>query len=128
VGGWKHVGVLKPPKPDPRLDPFRDGIAVLRRDGKVAGHVAATIMTFWAPFSLSLRRKWWVWFIVVWANGDRERPEEDYPPWTVVTEILSGTFSWDLDDVHRGQYEVEWLSEIEREAVRADLRIAYDDF
>ncbi len=34
--------------------------------------------------------RWWVWFIVVWANGDRERPFEDYPPWTVVRETQSG--------------------------------------
>lgn len=120
--------VLKPPTPDPALDPFRGGVAVLTRDGEVAGHVATNVTTFWAPLSFSLRRKWWVWYIVVWADGDRERSQEDYPPWSVVAEMQSGTFTWDEDDVHRGQYAVEWLDDEERDAVLADLGIAHDDF
>jgi hypothetical protein len=125
---WEHDGVLRPPKPDPALDPVRGGVAVLRRDGELAGHVATKVTTFWAPFSFSLRRQWWVWYIVVWANGERERAEEDYPPWIVVTEMQSGIFTWDADDLHQGQYAVEWLPESEREAVLADLGIAHDDF
>jgi len=78
--------VLKPPEPDPSLGPFRGGVAVLRRDRGLAGHVATDIKTFWAPFGFSLRRQWYFWYSVVWADGRRERPEEDYPPWTVVAE------------------------------------------
>lgn len=70
--------MLKPPKPDPALDPFRGGVAVLRRDGEVAGHVATEVKTFWSPFSFSRHRQWWVWFIVVWTNGDREPSAGDY--------------------------------------------------
>lgn len=65
---------------------------------------------------------------MVWANGERERSEEDYPPWSVVAEMQSGVFTWDWDDLHQGQYTVEWLPENEREAVLADLGIAPDDF
>ena len=83
-------------------------------------------MTFLTPFSR--RRQWWVWYIVVWANGERERPDEDYPPWTVVREMQSGTFSWDEDDEHRGDYTVEWLPEEARHEVLAALYIRPEDF
>lgn len=89
--------MLRPPEPDPSLDVFRDGVAVLRREGQVAGHVATPVKTFWAPLGFSRRRQWWVWYIVVWADGAREQPGEDYPPWTAVREMQSGTFSWDED-------------------------------
>jgi len=120
--------VLKAPKPDPSLDPFRGGVAVLRRDGQVAGHVVTTVLTFWAPLGFSLRRQWWVWYIVVWADSHRERPDEDYPPWTVVAEMQAGRFTWDTHDAHQGKYTVEWLPETEREAALADLGITPDDF
>ena len=90
--------------------------------------MATHVTTFWAPLSFSFQRQWWVWYIVVWANGERERSEEDYPPWSVVAEMQSGVFTWDWDDLHQGQYTVEWLPENEREAVLADLGIAPDDF
>jgi hypothetical protein len=120
--------MLKAPLPDETLDPFRGGVAVLRRNGEVAGHVATKVMTFWAPFSLSRRRQWWVWYLVVWADGDRELPDEDYPPWTTVREMRSGTFTWDQDDAHRGCYTVEWLPEEARQEALAALRIGPDDF
>lgn len=122
------AAMLNQPEPDPALDPFRGGVAVLRRDGEVAGHVATTVSTFWAPLSFSRRRHWWVWFIVVWADGDREMRDEDYAPWTVVREMRSGTFSWDQDDAHRGDYTVEWLPEEARQAALSALKIEQDDF
>ena len=69
-----------------------------------------------------------VWFIVVWADGDREPRFEDYPPWTTVREIQSGTFTWDEGEAHRGEYTAEWLTDDEREAVRSSLGIRPDDF
>ena len=99
---WNHRDALRPPKPDPALDPFRGGVAVLRRDDLVAGHVATRVTTLWAPLSFSLRRQWWVWYIFVWSNGDRERAQEHYPPWSVAAEMQSGTFTWDEDDSHQG--------------------------
>jgi hypothetical protein len=122
------IGMLRPPEPDSALDPFRGGVAVLRGDGEVAGHVATAVSTFWAPLSFSRHRQWWVWFIVVWADGHREPRDEDYPPWTVVRDMQSGIFSWDQEDAHRGQYTVEWLPETERQAMLSELGIEADDF
>ena len=100
----------------------------MRRDGEVAGHVATQVGTFWAPLSFSRRRQWWVWFIVVWADGDREPLDEDYPPWTVVGEMLSGTFSRGHDDAHGGSYTVDWLPEEARHETLSALGIRPEDF
>lgn len=53
------------------------------------------------PFAFTLRYQWWVWYIVVWTDGHRERSEEDYPPWSVVAEMQSGKFTWDREDLRR---------------------------
>jgi hypothetical protein len=124
---WHHGAVLKAPSPDPMLDPFRQGIAVLRRNGELAGYVATMVGTFWSP-SHPLSRQWWIWLTVVWANGDHEPPFEDYPPWTSVREIHSGTFTWDEGDARRGEYTAEWLTEGEREAAWAALGLTPGDF
>ncbi|NJC15405.1 hypothetical protein F4558_005231 [Micromonospora profundi] len=55
-------------------------VAVLRRGGEVAGHLATQVSTFWSPLSFSRRRQWHVWHIVVWTDGHREPSDEDYPP------------------------------------------------
>ena len=120
--------MLRPPLPDPAVDPFRGGVAVLKREGSVAGHVATQVTTFWAPFSFTRRLQWQVWYVVVWAGGRRERSEEDYPPWTIVAEMQSGAFTWDEDDEHQGRYDVEWLQGSERDATLADLGITLEDF
>jgi hypothetical protein len=119
--------MLKPPAPDPDLDPFREGIAAMRHDGKLAGYLASSVGTFWSP-SRPLIRQWRVWFIVIWADGAREPRFEDYPPWTTVRELQSGTFTWDGGDAHRGEYAAEWLTEDDSEAVRSSLRIRPEDF
>jgi hypothetical protein len=51
-----------------------------------------------------------------------------FAPWTVVKEMKSGTFTWDADDDHQGQYTLEWLPERDRGAALADLGVADDDF
>jgi hypothetical protein len=122
------VAMLRPRKPDAALDPFRGGVAVLWGDGQVAGHVATSVSTFWAPLSFSRRRQWWVWFIVFWADGHREPSDEDYPPWTVVRDMQSGTFSCEQEDAYHGGYTVEWLPEKERQAMLSRLGIGPDDF
>jgi hypothetical protein len=65
--------------------------------------------------------------VVVWANGDRERPLEDYPPWTIVKELQDGRLTWDEGD-HRGTYSVEWLPADQSRATWSDLGITLDDF
>ena len=42
--------------------------------------------------------------------------------------VLSGTFIWDQDDGHRGDYAVEWLSEEARQETLSALRIGPADF
>ena len=69
-----------------------------------------------------------VWIVVVWADGDKQRAIEDYPPWTVVRDLDEGTFTWEEGDSRDGTYEVTWLPVEEREAVRAAVGVTPDDF
>ena len=78
---------------DPGLDAFDRGCLVLRRDGETVGHVATTLGTFWSPGRARTVQQW-VWLVVVWADGKKERAVEDYPPWTYVREIWDGKFIW----------------------------------
>ena len=95
---------------DPALDDFREGIAVLRQDGVVVGYVATIVESMWAPF----RRQERVWLLVTWADGRRERIDEDYEPWIAVKELREGHFRWDS---HQGEvdYTAEWLRGDERD-------------
>ena len=115
--------LLKPPDPDPdpRAEPFRDGVAALIRDGAPAGHLVSTLTTFWSP-SRPLHRQWWVWFVIIWADGCREPPQEDYPPWSVVSEMDDGYLEVDAGD-HSGRYDVTWLADREAHRVRRDLGV-----
>lgn len=116
---WKY---FVPPPPEPTLDPFEDGLAVLRLHGQVAGHVATTLGAFSTLFSR--QQQPWVWFIVVWADGTREHSEEDYRPWTFVREMQSGYF----DGPDGVRYEAEWLAEPERTHMWDALGLAHDQF
>lgn len=70
-----------------------------------------------------------MWFIVVWCNGDRENPFEDYPPdWITVSELKAGRFDWTGDGIHRGSYSAEWLAPEETAHLRQELGISIDDF
>jgi hypothetical protein len=98
------------------------------RDGKVEGHVASTVGTFWSPSRL-FTRQWWVWFIVVWSNGDREPSFEDYPPdWLTVNDLRAGRFVWNDDDSHHGQYDAEWVPSDRREQVLQEMGVSPEDF
>ena len=72
----------------PALDPFSKSLAALHVDGVLAGHVSTALTTMWSP-DRPLTIPDQVWLTVVWCDGERERPLEDHPPWTVVTEVLS---------------------------------------
>ncbi|MFT4135347.1 hypothetical protein [Microbacterium sp.] len=115
------MGLIKPPRPDATLTPFRDGVGVLRREGAVAGHIMTTVTEFWSPGS-PLRLQWWVWYIVIWADGTREQSTEDYPPWLTVDEMRHGRFTRP-DGVHSGDYEFAWLDAEEGAAVRSQLGV-----
>jgi hypothetical protein len=98
------------------------------RDGTVEGHVASTVGTFWSP-SRFFTRQWWVWFIVVWSNGDREPSFEDYPPdWLTVNDLRTGRFVWNEDDSHYGQYDAEWVPPDRREQVLQEIGVSPEDF
>jgi hypothetical protein len=111
---------------DPALDVFDRGCLTLRREGEVAGHVATSLGTFWSP-SRPLTVQQQVWLVVVWADGEREPSIEDYPPWSVVTEIKAGTFTWDHGP-RSGTYTATWLPEAESVAKRDELGIGPNDF
>lgn len=121
------MGLIKPPKPDPALEVFDEGVGVLSRNGEIAGHVATIRSWFWSPFS-PLRRQWWVWYIVVWADGSRERSTEDYPPWSAVKEMQDGYLEWISTDAHRGRYDFHWLDGHAAGLVRERLKISAEDF
>jgi len=123
---WKkHV---KPPIPDETLDPFRDGVGVLTRDGVVAGHIATVLWHFVSPLSL-LQQQWWVWYIVVWADGTHERSAEEYPPWLAVRELQDGYFEFEgHKSPHNGCYDFAWLDPAEAVAVKEKLGIKTEDF
>ncbi len=121
------MSFLKPPEPDPAIERFRDGLARLSREGQFAGHAATHLTTLWSP-SRPLQRQWWVWTIVVWADGTRERPIEDYPPWTLVTEMNDGYLDWDEWTPRGGRYTVEWVPDEEAARIRQQLAITADDF
>jgi hypothetical protein len=115
------------PDPDPSLDPFVDGLGVLSRGGVFAGHVATTRGEFRTLFSR--KRQWWIWSIVIWADGRRELPEEDYPPWTTVTEMKKGILEvFSPDETRAGRYDFEWLSAHDAREGWFQLGITHADF
>jgi len=102
---------------DPDLDPFRDGVAELRLDGELCGHVASTVVHFWGlgrPFTLQER----VFLKVTWTDGSVE-VIEDYPTWssdggwrwTAVDEMQRGVFVGGGEDK---KYAISWLADDER--------------
>ena len=111
---------------DPALDVFKGGCLTLWRDGELAGHVATSLGTFWSPGRpLTIQQQ--VWLIVVWPDGEREDSFEDYPPWGIVTEIQTGTFTWD-DGPRGGTYAATWVPEAESAATWEDLGVSLSDF
>jgi hypothetical protein len=120
--------IIKPPIPDPALDVFDGGVGVLTRDGELSGHVATSRSWFWSPFS-PLRKQWRIWYIVIWADGSRERSAEDYPPWSAVIELSAGYLGWvSRDPVRHGRYDFAWLDSDAAEATLERLGISPGDF
>ncbi|OUE19240.1 hypothetical protein BFL34_02282 [Clavibacter michiganensis] len=117
----------KPAIPDESLDPFDEGMGVLTRDGAVVGHVATIRSQFHGL--LLRRRQWWIWYVVVWSDGARERSQEDYPPWSAVREMQAGYLDVDTGrDSRTGRYGFAWLSPVDAAAARERLGIRDSDF
>lgn len=93
-----------PSKHDQTLDRFRQGIAELHTDDAVVGHLATEVEGF---LGLGGRQER-VWLLITWADGRRERIEEDYPPWTSVKELHAGVLRWTVDG-RQVQFKAVWL-------------------
>lgn len=75
---------------DPRLDPFRDAVWELSRDGITVGHIVSEVNRMRALPALWVRREFMV-FDVIWADGTRECQMEDFgPDWLTVIELERG--------------------------------------
>lgn len=121
------MGLVKAPRPDPTIDPFVDGVGVLSRDGLAVSHVATTVSQFWSPFS-PFRMQWWVWYIVIWSDGEREPSTEDYPPWSAVAEMRDGFLDVQGTAARDGRYDFSWLGADAATRERARLGVSAEDF
>ena len=117
------------PHREPDMEPFRDGLALLSRDGQTLGYVATSLGYFRTPLSPRTPQAW-VWFVVVWADGTKERAVEDYPPWTYVTEMGQGYFDWEggRNRDRAGRYEIQWVDAELAATERERLGIRSEDF
>ncbi len=101
----------------PQLDDYRDAIASVHLDGVHVGHLATQVEPMRA--GLLLRRQERVWLLLTRLDGVVDI-QEDYAPWTYVSELRDGHINWSPlrgDDV---DYKVRWLAGDERH--RAWLR------
>ena len=90
---------------------LHEAVGVLEHDGKPEGWIAAIVDSFWGlarPFGTQKS----VWFLVTWADGRRERIEEDYPPYALVPEVVAGIYTSDVGV----RYAVRWLTGVERQS------------
>src|SRR6478752_1092018 len=80
------------PRPqDPRLDPYRDAVWELSRNGTVEAHLVTQVSHFrYWPFG----RKYHESLVcrLYWLDGHSEPPEEDYEPWVSVPELEQGKY------------------------------------
>lgn len=89
--------------------------------------MATALGSFWSPgrpFTLQDR----VWLTVVWADGEREDPIEDYPPWSVVADVRAGHFRHEAPGPRQGEYLVDRLPAEQGRAQWRALGITLDDF
>jgi len=126
---------------DPSLSAYDHGLGELRVEGVLKGYLASVRLEMVFP-----ARQWWVWFVVVWADGRRERPLEDYgPKWLIVRELDAGYFDhfgpttmtprpsrfFARFDVQGGEpqvYGFAWLPAGEAAAKWQELGLNDDDF
>ncbi|WP_295828968.1 hypothetical protein [uncultured Microbacterium sp.] len=80
---------------DPSLRSYDRAVWALSADGEPQGHVACVVLEMAWP-----RRIPWLWFVVVWPDGRRELPFEDYGPgWYALREIDAGVLDQHLPSV-----------------------------
>lgn len=72
--------------PDPKLRAYDHGVGILSVGGQTKGYLATVVLTMSFP-----RGQPWVWSVIVWADGAKERSFEDYGPgWCTVRELDAG--------------------------------------
>lgn len=92
---------------------------MLWREGEVVGYLATIVEPFWGPAKLFRPQQ--VWLLLTWADGQRERIFEDYPPWTAVEELRKGVFHWDGE--RAGDYVATWAEGTERDRLWSEVGI-----
>jgi hypothetical protein len=71
---------------DPQLRAFDHGVGTLTVDGELRGYLASVVGRIVFP-----GRGLWPWFVIVWLDGTKESPFEDYGPgWYTVRELEAG--------------------------------------
>ena len=90
---------------DPRLDPYRDAVWELSRNGRVVAHLVTQVTHFrYWPFGR--KRHEWLWCRDCWLDGRQGPAEEDYgPEWYTVAELEQGKFESDYDS--GGMFDVK---------------------
>jgi hypothetical protein len=101
---------------DPRLDPFRDTVWELSREGRVAGYVLTAVdrMRSFPAFWMKRER---LLYQVHWLDGRRDVLQEDYGPgWYAVAELEQCYF----DPASDGQlFEARRVEDPERSRIWA---------
>ena len=81
---------------DPRLDPFRDAVWELSREGQVEAYLTTAVIRM-RSFPFFWVKHEWLWYQVNWRDGQRDHPQEDYGPgWYTVAELEAGKFQNDF--------------------------------
>ena len=110
--------------PDPDLSAYDHGLGELRLNGELEGHLASVRLKMSFP-----ARQWWPWFVIVWADGRKDRAFEDYgPKWLTVRELEAGYFEYYPENGGHRMYEFSWLMPDEAGTKWAELRLTEDDF
>jgi hypothetical protein len=128
--------------PDPQLRAYDQGVGTLKVGGVLKGHLASVVgqITFPTPSP-------WPWFVIVWTDGTKEPPFEDYGPgWYTVRELEAGVldhFGPSIRLERRGLFgrrvnatrtgprcvfEFAWLPRDEAAAMWRELSLADSDF
>lgn len=69
-----------------QLRSYHRAVATLSVDGALVGHLASVVGSMVLPSNAP-----WPWFVIIWTDGTKEPPFEDYGPrWPVVRELEAG--------------------------------------
>jgi len=127
--------------PDPALSAYDHGLGTLSVDEEVKGYLASVIGEMQVP-----SRQPWPWFVVVWADGTKERAFEDYGPgWWTVRELDAGRLEHIGPSVEKQKrvsgrsvrytesdppcvYDFAWLPVEEAAEKWQELKLGNDDF